>query len=262
MKVNRVGYHSVHSAEFSINRPSGSGDYLLLILKSGAVFALGDREVVTRPLSFMLFKKGTPQFYRADGTRFVNDFVHFDMTEEEAKELSALGIPFDMPTPCGGTAFFSQIIKLMSREAHGENPCEDGVSEAALRLIVAKLAAQRKENTSVRLSAHYDKMLALRERIFRCPDEDLTVAKMAESVALSRSFFQHTYKSIFGVSPVSDVIQSRVERAKYLLESTSYTVAHVAVECGYRTEIHFFRQFKAAEGVTPTEYRRHHGGSA
>ena len=32
MQINNIGYHHFHDADFKIERPNGSGDYLLLLL--------------------------------------------------------------------------------------------------------------------------------------------------------------------------------------------------------------------------------------
>ena len=37
---------------------------------------------------------------------------------------------------------------------------------------------------------------------------------------------------------------------------SSLPVSQILLQCGYQTEIHFFRQFKAITGMTPGEYRR------
>ena len=72
---------------------------------------------------------------------------------------------------------------------------------------------------------------------------------------MGQSYFQHLYKAMFGVSVTSDIIAARIDRAKYLLSGTDYTVTAVADLCGYSSDVHFMRQFKALCGLTPTEYR-------
>ena len=73
---------------------------------------------------------------------------------------------------------------------------------------------------------------------------------------MSRSYFQHIYREIFGVSCISDVINGKIEKAKVILSETSCTVSQAAAMCGYDNEEHFMRQFKKLVGVTPTVYRK------
>ena len=45
MILHNVGYDHRHDADFIIERPEGSGDFLLLILKTDAIFTLNGREI-------------------------------------------------------------------------------------------------------------------------------------------------------------------------------------------------------------------------
>ena len=73
---------------------------------------------------------------------------------------------------------------------------------------------------------------------------------------LSRSYVQHLYKSFFNKSIISDITQSRIEHAKYLLSSTDMTVSCISSICGYNNDVHFMRIFKKEMGVTPSGYRK------
>lgn len=74
-------------------------------------------------------------------------------------------------------------------------------------------------------------------------------------MGMSRSGFQHSYKKIFGVSVMSDIIAGKMKRAQQLLVSTNLTVKDISQKIGYANEYVFMRQFKAYCGKTPTEYR-------
>ena len=63
------------------------------------------------------------------------------------------------------------------------------------------------------------------------------------------------YKDYFGVSAISDVVKSRIEHSKYLLFSTGYSLNIISAMCGYKNDVHFMRQFKKLEGISPTQYR-------
>ena len=87
------------------------------------------------------------------------------------------------------------------------------------------------------------------------PFNDWNVNWLSHELTLSKSYFQHLYKEYFGVSVMNDVINSRIEHAKYLLNSTDVTVKDIAQMCGYKNEIHFMRQFKDKTGTTPSKFR-------
>ena len=257
MKINNVGYHFVHPRNFCINRPHGSGDSCLLFLRSGAVFAVGGKEIEVQPRSFIFYKKGTPQHFRANGERFSNDWLHLDLTEEEYEELEQMGIPFDVPVACGDITCFSQIIKNMYQERYSTTRNREKTLALYFGLIITKLSERMNDPALQKNYPYGEKLSALRVKIYSHPAERWTVERMASELALSESYFQHLYKSTFGVSAMTDVINCRIEQAKYLLSGTAYSVGEVAESCGYKSDVHFMRQFKETVGVTPSQYRSH-----
>lgn len=61
MIINNVGYNHCHDADFYIDRPNGSGDYLLLLLKTDSIFTLNGKDVKVNKNTFFIYKKDTPQ---------------------------------------------------------------------------------------------------------------------------------------------------------------------------------------------------------
>ena len=87
------------------------------------------------------------------------------------------------------------------------------------------------------------------------PYYNWNVEGMAHQLTMSKSYFQHLYKEIFGTNVMNDVIQSRIEHAKYLLSTTDISIIQIAEISGYKCSSHFMRQFKSRIGMTPSEYR-------
>jgi AraC family transcriptional regulator of arabinose operon len=106
------------------------------------------------------------------------------------------------------------------------------------------------------LYGYYDTLLHLRSLIYRHPEEKWTVARLAQQVNLSPSYFQRLYKQTFGTTCIADVIACKIQYAKTSLAATGGTVREIATLCGYENEEHFMRQFKREVGLTPTEYRK------
>lgn len=78
---------------------------------------------------------------------------------------------------------------------------------------------------------------------------------MADYVHMSPFYFQHLYKELYHISCMQEVILARIERAKFYLTTTDMSVKAVSDFCGYENDLHFIRQFKKKEGLTPTQYR-------
>ena len=78
MKIICCGYDYRHPKGFQIDRPTGSGDYVLLVLRSSASFVLQKETVYSNGNAVILFNKGTPQLFGSYDGEFVNDWVHFE----------------------------------------------------------------------------------------------------------------------------------------------------------------------------------------
>ena len=63
---------------------------------------------------------------------------------------------------------------------------------------------------------------------------------------------------VFGISPIKDVIENRLQTAKNMLVATDFSISEIAEKLGYLNTNHFIRQFKSAEKQTPLIYRKNH----
>ena len=261
MKITNVGYNHFHDADFFISRPEGSGDYLMILLKTAGLFEFDGKEVEAEENSVILYRLGSPQYYRAAGPQFGNDWFHF-MPESGADEqfLAALDIPFDTPLKLESIAELSVFVSMMCHEKYSDNLYKTDSADLLIKLFFLKLSEKINMSANVGTGSMYEKMSILRTKIYNDPAHEWNVDGLAHELTMSRSSFQHLYKKMFGVTPINDVITGRTEHAKYLLGSTDYTVTHIARMCGYSSDIHFMRQFKQRTGVTPSEYRVRSGG--
>ena len=72
------------------------------------------------------------------------------------------------------------------------------------------------------------------------------------------SSFSQMFRTATGQSAHQFVLAARIERAKELLKG-SQRVIDVALSCGFQTQQHFSRVFRALCNLSPTEYRRREG---
>jgi len=86
--------------------------------------------------------------------------------------------------------------------------------------------------------------------------EDITVSRIADELGMSQYYFSRLFKQSIGVSPYQYVMQQRIERAKYLLRTTSLSVAAIALQVGFSNQNQLTIQFRRFTGVTPSGYRK------
>ena len=76
--VRGVGYQFHNYFGIDINRTNGSGDFLLLYLRTPTEVMLNNQFQYVPAGNFILYKKGSPQIYRKTDGSFINDWIHFE----------------------------------------------------------------------------------------------------------------------------------------------------------------------------------------
>ena len=90
---------------------------------------------------------------------------------------------------------------------------------------------------------------------------EVSLGELAQAVNLSVWRLTHIFSSEMGSSPIRYLRQLRMERARYLLETSFLSVKEITHSVGLNDESHFVRDFKKAYGTPPTLYRmRFKGG--
>ena len=255
MKISNVGYSYRHPSDFYIDRSHGSGDYILLLVRTAGFCVMRGERMEIPQNSVLIFQPGTQQLYGASGGEYVNDWIHFDLEECEREELSMLGIPFDTVLPLYEAADISDFIKSIYRERYSQNAHKEASMKHYFDLILLKLSERIGAEKTSREHPLYPAFCALQNDIYLEPQGVWGIDRIARRMNLSRSYLQHLYKDFFDRSILSDVQHSRMEHAKYLLSATDMTVASIARSCGYDTDVHFMRIFKKTVLMTPSQYR-------
>lgn len=256
MQIHNVGYHHVHDADFFIDRPNGSGDWLLLILKSESLFTLNGKDVYVPENSVFLYPEGISQQYRCmPQQQFSNDWLHFALEEAEQDKLKKLDIPLCTPISLENTSFFSYCIKMISNENTSYHQNQQENINLYFWLMLNHISDLLHKETEIPKDTEYEMLMTIRNKIYAEPYVPRGVSWAAHEVRMSRTSFQYYYKKQFSVTYMQDLINARMEYAKMLLETTNLTVQDIAVQCGYRNYEHFARQFKERCNITPIEYR-------
>lgn len=253
MNIVSIGYGSVYPAGRTIESPPESGCCMLLLARTDAVFSLAG-DVYTVPAgTLMICSSGTYFSCTGDGGHLACDWLCFE-PEDDVPELSR--IEFNVPVRYADAELVSRLIRSAAGEFYSLSARRGKNLELLLRTLLLTVSAPFSGDAQQSAEPHYSVMKELREKIYRTPQLKWNVDAMAAEVNMSRSYFQHIYSELFGVSCMADVINSKIEKAKEILAETSCTVSQVASMCGYESEEHFMRQFKKTVGVTPTRYRK------
>lgn len=236
-----------------IDRPGGSGDYLFLYLITPMKIQFGTKTITTKEHSFLLYTPGEPQIYQAV-RRFKNSFVHF--TCDDDAFLADYHLPVNqivyLPDPSAINSLLRSIYmeSVLKQEHYPEQA--DLLMRHMFILFSRQLHICSKESDIS--SDLYEQFRKARTEILTHIDRAWDTDSMAALTNLGTSQFYHYYRLFFNRSPKSELLDARLERAKYLLRVESMPVNQAAVQAGFTNLSHFARYFKKESGMTPSGY--------
>lgn len=255
--ITICGHNSHHRNPCNIEHPKGYSDYLLLFVKTKAWFFIGKKRIVTEPNMAILFDKNTYIHYGCKTAGYNDDWIHFHITEDEKDLLLKLSIPFNQPLQQIDIHSMSQYVALLTDAFHSDDGYQKEVLDCLMHGILYKLSNEVHQVEQPNCSHNYYSIFVkLRTDLYNTPDKEWSAAYTSHTLNLSISYFQHLYKQFFALSFQQDIIHARIEYAKFYLKRSNMSIRGLSEFCGYNNELHFMRQFKKIEGMTPSEFRK------
>ncbi len=254
IRIDYCDYHGTNALGDRITRPSGGDDYLFLFFHTPMEIKMGRKITSIQPGGCILYTPGTPQDYWAI-REFTNSFVHFQLLDSEAIK--------DCDFPVNEVFYprHREVIDRLLQQLYVENseraPHYEEMQNLILRQIFMELSRQSTEaveGIAADIGVFHVVKNARRE-ILTHPTTKWNVESMAALTHMGVSQFYHYYTKFFEKSPKAELLEVRLERAKYLLLNESLTVSQVALHSGFQDTSHFIRYFKKHVGVTPLQYK-------
>ena len=87
---------------------------------------------------------------------------------------------------------------------------------------------------------------------------DLSIGSVAEALGMSDAYICRIYKQYTSHTILDTIVRMRMQKARELLKNSGDPVTLIAEKCGFANSTYFYTAFKAANGVTPSDYRKNH----
>ncbi|KLT63593.1 AraC family transcriptional regulator [Pedobacter sp. BMA] len=84
----------------------------------------------------------------------------------------------------------------------------------------------------------------------------LKVNELANHANLNVDYFSRIFHRCTGKSPVNFILETRIERAQYLIITSNIPYGEIAALTGFGNQQYFSRMFKKMIGSSPKEYRK------
>lgn len=210
----------------------------------------------TRPNAFIISKPMEPRWFHFTQDTNLN-WIHADV--EIAPLLEKYEIPVNQVFYPADASFLPGLFRKIRLEFLSHDPHREDLLDSYMTQMLIKLSrAVHDSNVQIKVDKDIQMNIRLRRmQMLSHPEKKWTVEDLANSVSLSSSRFHVVYKSLFGVSPIRDLIEARIDRAKgLLLEEETDSLSQIAENLGYKNQYDFSRQFKQITGLSPSEFRK------
>lgn len=82
------------------------------------------------------------------------------------------------------------------------------------------------------------------------------IEELAGELGLNRKYMSKLFKDAVGVSPQAYVFQYRLNKAREMMRTSSFSISEISSSVGYKDPLLFSRMFKKTFGISPSRYRQ------
>ena len=259
LRILSAGTYKLYSVpKLPTLRPRGRVDWQIIYIAAGkGHFILDGKEVIVPAGSMVLFQPKQVQdyfYYGKDKTQVW--FVHFT-----GREVRNILRHYEIPTDgyilhTGISREYEDLFRRMRDELVR---CSWGYEEMLTYLFRELLMTMHRRMTenAPRVSGFIqDEIDRARAFFDEHYNEEISIEQYAVSRNMSTSWFNRSFRSAVGTSPMQYILDVRIRNAQTLLETTDYSVGNIAALVGYENPMYFSRLFRKAKGLSPSKYRK------
>ncbi len=141
---------------------------------------------------------------------------------------------------------FETIFSILSERKDG---CEKELSVAAYRILL-----------EISLDREYKKLPDELSRIIsymkKNLSEKISIERLCHEQNIGYNQLFTLFRTHLSKSPIDYLISERMNAARSLLLSSTYSVKKIAAEVGYENPLYFSTEFRRINGISPKEYRQ------
>jgi AraC-like DNA-binding protein len=128
------------------------------------------------------------------------------------------------------------------------------IEQAALRFMACQEGSAC--GADARPGAGYARVL---DRIAAEFERSLSIADLSAMVGTSPLRFLREFTRLTGMTPHAWITETRLQAARAMIQGSDLPLPQIALDCGFNHQSHMGHVFRKHLGLTPGQYRQHHG---
>lgn len=152
----------------------------------------------------------------------------------------------------------NNLLMTAAHEYKHFSDCSDEIienSSLSLLIYITRLYEKTLKNETVTATKNevIDDLIKYIKSNF---GSNLSLDYLAAYTHLSSEYLSRYFKKCTGMNISEFITETRIEKAKFRLRTSNWSVQDVALYCGYGSLANFHKAFKRAVGMTASEYRK------
>jgi len=253
MEIRLIRHNWPERAGFTLHRPVGAQEYVLLHFHNQVELFFNGCEHITHPGALIIFSPGKMHRF-ISREPLLHDWMH--ITGPVREEIAVFGIAPDTLYQPGCGLRITELVARLEAESFARRSHWQAQEQALLTELWVLLSRDHIRETVQPVTMETaDRLRTLRAQMLLHPELAWSNKEMARQINFSVSRLYPLYHRMFSISPNHDLILIRVEKAKNMLMQGE-TVTRTAECLGYSNVSHFIRQFRQCTGISPGRYGR------
>ena len=153
---------------------------------------------------------------------------------------------------------FRKLFEELVKESENKEQFKDEMMSLLFSALLLKIYRFFPEIFETIDEKHFDLVGEIQREFEKFPERQYTLSKLAKKYQVSASTLSHCFKKITGTSVMNYLNYCRIDKAKQYLSSTDIPLGEIVDICGFTDFSNFSRNFKAANGTSPSVYRKNH----
>lgn len=219
--------------------------------------ALGYKpESAQRGISDTMTGPSLPLSLQGISTRPLESFLDFakGLSTEESQSNTFINVSGKSRQEIGDLV--ERIVRESIKDAFAKEIMMQFLTMELLITLSRALREEWEESLRVKHGKARELVTIARDYLVQNHDRGVSVTDAASYVFLSQGYFTRAFKDEFGISPMSFLMQVRVNAACRLLEQKEIKVSAIATQVGFSSPQRFNVAFRKQMGMTPMQYRK------
>ena len=151
-------------------------------------------------------------------------------------------------------------LRTLVEEVKSEDENFEAITQDLLEILILNVLRRTKKRIQIKPTHKVNKeCLFIEQYINEHFAEDITLQKLSEITYLNKYYIAHVFKKYKGFSPISYLLERRIEEAKNLLITTNYSISKISEIIGFSSPSYFSQVFRRTLQCSPQQYRKDAG---